>query len=191
MPTVNDQVLTPIALTLGLNDQIPPATLAEQLLPVLQADDYRREFAVLRASVNPTGGAGIIQYILQTPETEMWNVLFVGFTNPSTGNKLIVDGLVISVRDTAVNWNPVRQTVNVGFKVALVGNGTHQREGISDPIDVPESIMVPSNFQLAFRLTANVPPFILGAIQSLEVLIERIPKERRIALEAFQSLVIP
>ena len=190
MVQTNDQVIGTLALSLGQAGQVPGVILSPIASPVFEADRYREEYLVFKASVSPSGGAGVIVFTIETPKNEAWMVRFASLNNPPGGTVYDAEGTVINVRDTSLNWKPVRREINPGETRSVVGNGNHAI-GVAVTEDIPESVFVPSESQFTMTLTAQSPPFPAAAVISTDIVVLKIPKERLIAVGELKTASAP
>jgi len=189
MAQVNDQVLTAIGRSLVQAEQIPPADLLPQIVPVIQTDEYRRDFVYMSGDATPSGGAGVIQFVLETPETEMWRVLFVGIDNLLGTEGIDAEIQVIDAKSPSITWFPARRVISVAQRVTMVGAGGSNFESAENEC-IPATIEVPNLFQMAVILTSQSPPFDTFR-RSCQIVIERVPVDRKFEREDFKNIVVP
>jgi len=176
---LNDDFLNRLALAFGFNGQLSAAGLIQQLVPVVQAADFRREDETFRLALATSGGPGPLTVGFDLKGAEEGLLFHAGSFDNISAADIRIDFSVVNDVIPQLQQYRGKTTVTTGNRATIIGKQFRDNMFAGMGQDTPEEILLPPDSRLTldfFNPAGGAIP--LAAAMTLELTATRVPALR-------------
>jgi hypothetical protein len=167
-----------IAEDLGDGKQVPTGNLLSQLLPTIDADEYRRELIYIRETGQAAGLTNTLQWVVRAPKVADLTLQWLSWSNGMAADRLILEMFLLRAFPIVGNFQQLvgKCIVEDNATEMVVGNFNN---GPQSRLEFrPKQIRVPAGKILFVQGSNETVGPITNSNQTLEATFLRAPPTR-------------